>query len=260
MRSSTLPKPNYLGLATLLVAFAMLWLPLGQYPFLIEHWMKVGTFMAPLLLFAAVADRGRDWRNDFVAMGLLLLLAYIAHQFEEHWIDVFGDTYAFYTSVNCLILDAVSVGCSAWEGDWPLTRASIFVINTALVWLVGCLAMLCAPRRIFPLLAMASITFVNGVAHVVLGLASWTYNPGLLTSVLLFVPLSVWVYRRVLVAGAANRRHIVASIVWAVLAHVLMVAGLLAANWYRLVPEVAYFIALVAWSVLPALIPGRGPA
>jgi len=33
----------------------MLWVPIGRHDFLLKHWMKVGTFIAPLLLLVAAA-------------------------------------------------------------------------------------------------------------------------------------------------------------------------------------------------------------
>ncbi|MEL6896643.1 MAG: hypothetical protein AAFP90_11115 [Planctomycetota bacterium] len=38
-----------------MATFGMLWDPLGQHKFLIQHWMKVGKFMAPFLLTVAFA-------------------------------------------------------------------------------------------------------------------------------------------------------------------------------------------------------------
>ena len=184
-------------------------------------------------------------------MAILLLVAYIMHQFEEHWIDLFSHQYAFYGDVNKLLLEVLGASDAAVG---PLTPESIFVINTSLVWLIGAIAIWRSPEHIFPSLAMAGITLVNGISHIALGIAKQSYNPGLLTAVAIFLPLAIAFYRNVLIANPAAKVQVLASVAWAILAHIIMVVGLLAANWFELIPEVAYFALLIAWSVIPAFL------
>lgn len=237
---------------SILLLFAMLWLPLGQYEFLLEHWMKIGTYAVPFLLMGAFALAREEQGSNFIAngrfIGILMLVAYIIHQYEEHWIDLFGNEYAFYVFNNDFILGNLGAENSDIK---PLTPAAIFVINTSLVWLVGALGILRSPKHVFPLIAMASIIVVNGLVHVLAGIATFQYNPGLLTSIILFVPLYVWFARFLGNQSAAYRRPIIAGIVWAFGAHVVMVGGLLMANWFNLFSEMFYFMLLVGWSLLP---------
>ena len=114
------------AISLLVLAFAMLWVPLGQHVFLIEHWMKLGTFMAPFMLFVAFAfAKNDDPRTDPRFLSLILLVAYIIHQFEEHWVDFFGQTYAFYAYLNAF-LSGLTGSDSTTEFMSP---TSIFVIN-----------------------------------------------------------------------------------------------------------------------------------
>ncbi|MEL7449059.1 MAG: HXXEE domain-containing protein [Pseudomonadota bacterium] len=235
--------------AVALVLFLMLWLPLGQLDFMIQHWMKVGTFAAPFLLLAYLAAAPkRPSLSDPVFMSLALLVAYIAHQFEEHWIDLYGNHYAFYDYVNALVRSVLNSGDNSVA---PLTPQAIYVINTSLVWLVGVIAIVVARHRVFPVMALAAITLVNGITHILAGIVNVAYNPGLLTSVVVFVPLSVVVFRRLMRHEAAWIRPVIASLAWAVLAHILMVSGMLAANLYSVISEATYFVLLVIWSALP---------
>mgnify|MGYP001792876348 CR=1 FL=1 len=245
-------KSSYPIRSSILLLFAMLWLPLGQHEFLLDHWMKIGTYAIPFLLIAAFAfwEAPEPTRPlyHFRFLGLLLLIAYLVHQYEEHWIDLYGNYYAFYTFNNNFILSNLGQPEAATQ---PLTKAAVFMINTALVWLVGLLAILRSPRHLFPLIAMASIIVVNGLVHLLAGLVNWQYNPGLLTSVVLFVPLYFWFARYLLRSSPSYRKPLWGGILWALLAHVLMVGGLLAANWWELIPEGGYFALLVLWSLLP---------
>ena len=82
-------------------------------------------------------------------------------------------------------------------------------------------------------------------------IATSTYNPGLLTSILLFVPAYFWFIRYLTRQLEDYKKLIIGSLGWAFLAHVVMVAGLLMANWFNLFPEFIYFIVLIVWSIIP---------
>jgi len=232
----------------------MLWAPLGQYDFLIENWMKLGIYAAPFLLlgFFTARDKQKDSTlGDLKLISVLMLLAYLLHQYEEHWIDLFGNQYAFYQSVNQMLLGLLDAKNTL---VLPLTKGAIFVINTSLVWLVGAIAIWRSPNHLFPTLAMVSITMVNGFSHIVLSVVKQSYNPGLVTAIVLFIPLSIIFYRSILIKNTLLKVQIIISIVWGILAHVLMVAGLLGANWFQLYPEWGYFLMLIIWSLIPGFL------
>lgn len=73
----------------LVALFGMLWFPVGQYEFLMCHWMKIGTYAVPFLLFGVLTIReqceARPLLADFKVLSVGLLVAYILHQDEEHW-------------------------------------------------------------------------------------------------------------------------------------------------------------------------------
>ncbi|MEM9000868.1 MAG: HXXEE domain-containing protein [Bacteroidota bacterium] len=248
-------KAEKFVLASILLLYLMLWTPLGQFRFLVDHWMKIGVYAVPFLLIGSFAFLDEKKPSaivmDFRFIGVILLIAYIIHQFEEHWIDLYGNYYAFYTSTNNLILEKLGQSGSSVK---PLTKESIFVINTSLVWLVGLLAILRSPRHLFPLFAMASIVFINGLVHLLAGILNYRYNPGLLTSMVLFIPVYFWVLKQIRNRVPNYRAHVVYGLIWAFLGHVIMMAGFLAANWFKVIPEFLYWVVLVIWSILPIAI------
>ncbi|NEQ97085.1 MAG: HXXEE domain-containing protein [Cyanothece sp. SIO2G6] len=232
----------------------MLWLPLGQHDFLIENWMKIGTYAVPFLLFAFFSSR-TEQTDSFLAdtklMSVTLLVAYLTHQFEEHWVDLFGNQYAFYGYLNTLLLGILD----AQDSTIILaSQTAIFVINTSLVWLVGAIAIWRSPNHLFPTLAMNGIVLVNAISHILSSIIKQAYNPGLLTAIALFVPLAIAFYRKVLVTNSSANLQVIMSIIWAILAHIILIVGLLAANWFELIPEPVYFVVLVIWSVIPAFL------
>ncbi|MEM1337190.1 MAG: HXXEE domain-containing protein [Bacteroidota bacterium] len=175
--------------ASIGLLFLLLWMPMGQYDFLVNHWMKIGVYAIPFLgigIFAFKRNQEKERLNEeprFLAM--LMLLIYIVHQFEEHWIDLYGNTYAFYAFNNNFILDKLG------EPDsiiLPLTKESVFVINTSLVWLTGLLAIAKSPRHLFPFFAMAGIIVINGLVHSIAAVVTFSYNPGLLSALVIFLP------------------------------------------------------------------------
>lgn len=234
----------------LILAFAMLWIPLGQHEFLTKHWMKMGTFMAPFLLFVCmVFVRQEKPYTDPRFLSLILLIAYVIHQFEEHWIDLFGRRYAFHPYLN----EFLSGLTGSESGTEFMTPAAIFVINTSLVWLVAALGIWRGCDNIFATLCMAAIVVVNAFSHIGAGLSGSTYNPGLLTGTVLFVPLGIGVYLWLLRTNLTSIRQVLASLLWALAAHVIMIGGILAIRYFAWLPEITYFVALVFWSTVPSL-------
>ncbi|MEM6819416.1 MAG: HXXEE domain-containing protein [Pseudomonadota bacterium] len=245
-------KNSTLQLTVVALFFAMLWTPLGQSAFLIEHWMRLGTFMAPILVLALTLDvRGIRSVEARRVWAVVFLLAYIGHQFEEHWIDVTGNLYSFYAYVNELIASIMQM---SGDVEPPLTESAIFFINTSLVWLVGFLAIVLGSRQPFTVHAMMAISFINAISHIGASVLKWSYNPGLLTSILLFLPLSSAYIVHTIRREPWERRSLLGSIIWALLAHILMVGGLILANIYGYISERAYFVMLIGWSLVPSVI------
>lgn len=132
----------------------------------------------------------------------------------------------------------------------PMTPFAIFVINVG-VWLVALQGILSRPGDAFPLAASAAATVTNAIAHIGAGFALGTYNPGLATAVLLFLPAAggtlTWLVR----SGNAAVGHVIAAFAWAIGAHVILFVGVLGANAYALFPEIVGVSIILLWMVLP---------
>ena len=147
----------------LLLFFAMAWLPLGQQSFMEDHWMKIGAYIAPILLFSAYKarqDQKAPMLTDVVLMSYVFAAAYMVHQVEEHWIDLLGREYPLYDFLNRLVADV------AGENKYGvMTRSAIYYINAGMVWTIAFIAIVRSPGHFFPSIAMAGIMLVNGVFH-----------------------------------------------------------------------------------------------
>ena len=142
------------------------------------HWVYGGA-LAALVLLAL---------TPFLSLGLVLTAVYLAlpvymlHQYEEH------DNDRFRRFVNDLV-----AGTSR-----GLSRADVFWINIAGVW--GLLtATLWAAATVDPGWGSVAtwLLGLNGLIHVAQGIALRRYNPGLVTAVVLFLPMAGWLFLHV---------------------------------------------------------------
>ena len=142
---------------------------------LCRNWVAGAGFMAIALLLTAplVSGAGRGVLLIFLASPL-----YMLHQVEEHA----GDRFRAY--VNGVVfggVEALTVADVLWinlPGVWGINLAAVYV-----AWLAG------AGWG----LAAAYLILVNGVAHLGMALRFRSYNPGLATGALVFVPFGVTV-------------------------------------------------------------------
>ncbi len=132
-----------------------------------------GGLLAGLLLLALAPLLVAGWSRPAV-LAFLALPAYMLHQFEEH------DGDRFRRFVNRVL----------GHGRDVLTVSAVFWINLLGVWvlLAACLWLVHLAGAGWAALA-GWLLVVNALLHVGQGIALRRYNPGLLTAVLLFLPL-----------------------------------------------------------------------
>jgi hypothetical protein len=146
---------------------------------LTRNWVY-GGFLAGLLLLALTALLAQDWPVWLTAVWIMLPL-YMLHQFEEH------DNDRFRLFVNRQIAG----------GREALSPLAVFVINIPGVWGVILVSFALA-WNVRPGLGLIAIdlVLVNAVAHAVAAIALRRYNPGLITALVLFLPVggvALWI-------------------------------------------------------------------
>ncbi|MBK5961007.1 hypothetical protein CCR97_22785 [Rhodoplanes elegans] len=146
------------------------------------------------------------------AMFAALLLIYMVHQIEEHlWPGGFrqyANAHVFKTG----------------RDDWPVDEAGVALVNIAWVWLPIGLAALFPETLRWVGLGWVGLTFVNGLSHIGTTVRFRGYNPGLVTSIALFLPFTVWVFATEFSRGALSGAEIGGLIVAGVLLHVPVAA------------------------------------
>lgn len=167
------------------------------------NWMYAGL-IAGLFLFAVLPLFGGVWSAALVAV-YLQLPGYMIHQVEEHA----GDRFRRF--VNSQIARVPNA----------LTTPAVVVINVPLVWGVD-LAAIYLARFVsigWGLIAIY-LMLVNAVVHIVGGIVRREYNPGLITAVVIFLPLSIWGLVAVSPTPGVTAVQHIASLGLAVLVHV----------------------------------------
>ncbi|MEM9398686.1 MAG: HXXEE domain-containing protein [Verrucomicrobiota bacterium] len=138
---------------------------------LFSFWVY-GGFILSFLLLALLFI----YASSLTLLEILLCLhlpAYMWHQYEEH--D--GDRFKAY-------LD---------QRFFPeiLNQGAIFFINVIGVWALFAILILMALNGPIGLgLGVAYLTFFNAITHVISAAKFRSYNPGLLTSIIFFIPIS----------------------------------------------------------------------
>jgi hypothetical protein len=177
---------------------------------LVRNWVYGGSLAGVLLLLLLPAIDG-GWPLVLVLVYLQMPI-YMLHQLEEH------DNDRFQHVINDMI----------GHGRDVLPHGAIFVINIG-VWVLNLIS--------FALAAHAGIGWgligvyamlVNAVVHIVDGVVKRAWNPGLVTAIVLFLPVGLGGLWAISATGEATVTQHVVGIVVAVAIHagiVLYVLG-----------------------------------
>jgi hypothetical protein len=160
------------------------------------------------------------WR-DPVWLSWMATAAYLLHNVEEYGLDLLGNSHAFPNALCANLQLPPFPDCS-------IPPAFFLAVNIPLFWVVGPLAALLSPRHRLVGFALYSVISINALVHIaaVFGTGQ-PYNPGLLTALLLFLPLTVWVGRASFGKDRLSYKAMALLLVWGVLLHVFLVVPML---------------------------------
>ena len=144
-----------------------------------RDWAKAGLLISIFLfvfLFVFVKD------TDFVLFLLLLQTPlYMLHETEEY---IFPGGFGKFFNMEIMKFETP---------DKPLDENFIFYINVILVWIILPVFGLLALQNLQYGLWIPYFSLFAGIAHIALGIkARKRYNPGLIISLLLNIPVGVW--------------------------------------------------------------------
>jgi hypothetical protein len=144
-----------------------------------RDWAKVG-FILSIFLFVFLFVFVRNY-DPVVFVILLQTPLYMLHQTEEY---VFPGGFGAYFNTRIFKLESE---------DEPLNQNFIFSINVILIWIVLPLFGLLATINYQFGLWIPYFSFFAGVAHILLAIrAGKLYNPGMLISLFVNIPVGLW--------------------------------------------------------------------
>lgn len=146
------------------------------------------------------------------ALFAALLIIYMIHQIEEHlWPG------GFRQFANARVF-------KSGDDDWPVSEGGVALVNVGYVWLPILLAALFPGPLRWLGLAFVGMTLVNALTHIVASIRLRVYNPGLTTSIVLFLPFTIWVLAREVSAGMLSGWQVAGLLVAGVLLHIPVAA------------------------------------
>ncbi len=187
---------------------------------LYKNWPKATIFLAIytlVLLFLYL------YKNNFLLFLIWLQIpVYWLHQFEEYILP--GGFKEFFNKKVSKVYDV----------DLPITDSFKFWVNIPLIWVA------------FPLFAglsgidlqygvwIAYFSIINGLAHLTWGIQYRGYNPGLVVSVLMNIPIGIFTIMNILGANGITSSANIISIVVAILVQGALTAyGIIRLKKYR---------------------------
>ena len=110
------------------------------------------------------------------------------------------------------------------EANWPVDIDGVALVNIGYVWLPLALAV-AGPESLRWLgLGWIGLTLVNGITHIASSVRFRVYNPGLVTSIVLFLPFTIWALAHEVNAGLLTGGEVAMLVVAGVLLHIPVAA------------------------------------
>jgi hypothetical protein len=197
----------------------------------------IGLPAAAVLIALLATDTLRSNRqvsrwHDLAWLSWAGVAAYLLHNVEEYGIDLHGEAYAF-PKAFCAMF-----GFSALYPQCPVPGAVFTAVNVPMFWFAAPLGAWLSKRYPLAGLGIFSVIAVNLVAHIGRAVTSdGHYNPGLLSAIVIFLPLTVWT----LIGARLLTRGMVAGIVaLGILVHLILMAAML-----LLIKGIVYQVELV---------------
>lgn len=146
------------------------------------------------------------------ALFAVLLIIYMVHQIEEHlWPG------GFRQFANARVF-------RSHNDDWPVSEGGVALVNVGYIWLPILLAVMFPGPLRWLGLGWVGLTLINGISHIATSIRFRLYNPGLITSIVLFLPFTIWMLAREVSAGMLTGWQVVAILIAGILLHVPVAA------------------------------------
>ena len=181
--------------------------------FLFKNWAKMGIVSAFFILTLLVFYPGSSYWSP-VWLFWLHVPVYMFHQFEEY---VYPG--GFKERLNETLGSAGS--------DFPLNDERSFWINVPFVWVAMPLAAIIGLRVVIIPSTLVAISTLNGLLHVGMAIRIKRYNPGLIASFFLNVPLGCYTFILLFQSDAATLEALSIAAVLGLILHAMLMIYLI---------------------------------
>ena len=141
-----------------------------------------------------------------------LLVIYMLHQIEEH---LWPGGFRQFTNAHVF---------KSENDDWPVDIGGVALVNIGYVWLPVAAAALFPHTLRWVGLGWIGLTLVNAITHIVTSIRFRQYNPGLVTSIVLFLPFTVLALMHESARGRLSGGEIGVVLLLGVLLHIPVAA------------------------------------
>lgn len=179
--------------------------------FVSANWQKALPALAVIgavAWFALFRDNPTGMQSVFFAM----LVIYMLHQTEEH---LWPGGFRQFTNAEVF---------KSGSDDWPVDTGGVALVNIGYVWLPISLAAIAPGALRWLGLGWIGLTLVNAITHIVSSIRFRVYNPGLVTSIVLFLPFTIGVLAMEYVRGALSGAEIGIVLALGVVLHIPVAA------------------------------------
>lgn len=183
------------------------------------NWQKALPYLSVLGIVVWIA-LFRSTPLSERALWLGLLVIYMLHQIEEH---LWPGGFRQFTNAKVF---------KSGNDNWPVDIGGVALINIGFVWLPVVLAVLFPGALRWLGLCWIGLTLINALTHIVGTIRLHVYNPGLITSIVLFLPFTIFVLALEAQRGMLSSAEVALILVAGILLHI-PVAGLFIVPFLR---------------------------
>jgi hypothetical protein len=179
--------------------------------FIADSWQKALPVLAVVgivLWLALFRSNPASEQAIFAA----LLVIYMLHQIEEH---LWPGGFRQFTNAHVF---------ESGRDNWPVDAGGVALVNIGYVWLPVAAAAVFPSALRWLGLGWVALTLINAVTHIVTSIRFRCYNPGLVTSIVLFVPFTVWVLVHEVSRGLLTGGEVALLVLLGILLHIPVAA------------------------------------
>ncbi len=184
---------------------------------LYKNWAKLSVLLAIAVTLLVIYFIKLE--NIVLFLIWMQIPIYLLHQFEEHaW-------NGFKNYINKKVFQVQ-------DGDYPLNDKNIFWINIPIIWILMPIFAGLSSFNIMFGLWIPYFAVLNSLSHVIFSIRNREYNPGLIVSLILGIPVGIYaliIFYSYIAVPAINS---IISIFFAILLHVV-IFGYIRMNYQR---------------------------